>query len=479
MTNTMTIIKTLQAAVLLSCLPLAAVAQSLCFYYNGQQLADNATVTIAAETDDWGELTCETNPAGATAEGLVLTNSSAADITGTATLTIGRNTLEPRRVQWCMGGSCDLIKSTPYNKSYTVGAGKSIQVQFDAADISAPGLLEATITAAALGQAATVKVRMLNSTQQFVRRSVVEEYTGTWCGNCPRGIVGMKRLGEEFADRAVVIAAHGGDGEPMAINAYKDLLSGSFPDCRIDRNGIKTDPYSGSGSKGRFHYGIDADFAAALAAPTEAGLELKAQWNDAKQWDVRLTATTTFGINSADAPYRLAFVLLEDGMTGTTSDWAQVNYFSVASGFEDSKNYADDDMSYWRDAPAKVAGVAYDHVPVNTLGIASGIASSIAAPITADETQTYSNVITTLNVKVIQDKNRLSAAALLINTETGQVVNAAKAAIMPFDTEGIQTAATAESMKDEAVYDLQGRRVTALTKKGLYIRRGRIEKIVK
>ena len=469
--------KTLRFMILLLGLPLAASAQEMCFYYKGQPLADNATVTIVAETDDWDELVCETNPASNPKDGLMLANTGQSDIAGTGTLTIATNTLEPMRVQWCMGGACDLVGATPFNKQFSVGAGKSIQVQFDASGIAEYGVLEANIRAVAGEKVATVNVRMLNSSDSFQRCSVIEEYTGTWCGNCPRGIVGMKRLGEDFGDRAVLIAVHGGDGEPMAINAYKPLLSGSYPDCRIDRNGKKTDPYAGSGTKGTYHYGIDADFAAALSVPTEAGLQLKAQWDQAQQWDVRFTAQTTFGINSADAPYRLAFIILEDGMTGTTADWAQVNYFSKASGFDDSNVYTDDDMKEWREAPYKVSGVVYDHVPVNTLGISTGIEGSIAAPITAGQMQTYSDIVTTINVKTIQDKSRLSAAALLFNTKTGQVVNAAKAAILPFDTEGVESVGMMPQKSTTHVYDLQGRRVKSPAK-GVYIqnRKKRIEK---
>ena len=56
--------------------------------------------------------------------------------------------------------------------------------------------------------------------EPFIRHSVVEEFTGTWCGNCPRGIVGMQRLEEDFGDRFIGIAIHTGTGEPMVIPSY-------------------------------------------------------------------------------------------------------------------------------------------------------------------------------------------------------------------------------------------------------------------
>ena len=279
-----------------------------------------------------------------------------------------------------------------------------------------------------------------NAQEPFVRRSVVEEFTGTWCGHCPRGMVGMERLAEQFGDRFIGIAVHTGSGEPMAIPGYPDvqeqLLPGSgAPSCVINRLTFKFDPYSGSGKRGAFHYGIDEDFAASLAMPTEAKVELKAQWDDEFQWDVRFTATTTFNIDSSNAPYRLIFVLTEDGLTGTGDKWKQTNYFSAEFTPSEGEKYLDEDLAFWRSSPYHVPGVTYNHVAVNTLGVKSGIDGSVKAPIVSFQPQTYTNVVTTLashTQRLIQDKNRLTAIAMLINTESGEVVNAAKSAIRPY-----------------------------------------------
>ena len=326
--------------------------------------------------------------------------------------------------------------------------------------------------------------------EPFVRNSVVEEFTGTWCGNCPRGIVGMQRLQEDFGDHFIGIAVHTGTGEPMVIPAYPDvqgdLLPGSgAPSCAIDRVQYKFDPYSGSGERGATHYGIDADFARALSVPTEAKVELQAAWNDEYLWDVRYTVTTTFNINSPTAPYRLILVLTEDGLTGTDDNWRQVNYFSSEYEASAGANYQDDDMAEWRAAPYYVTGVVYDHVAVNTVGIRTGIVNSITAPVAAYEPQTYINTVTTLanhTQKIIQDKQRLHAIAILINTGTGEVVNAAKCAILPYGSDGIVEMNDERLEMKNDVYDLQGRRVAnsqavqssnSPVPPGIYIRNGK------
>lgn len=316
---------------------------------------------------------------------------------------------------------------------------------------------------------------------QFVRRSVVEEFTGTWCGNCPRGIVGMQRLSEDFGDRFIGIAVHTGNGEPMLIPTYPDVqtdrIPGSgAPSCIIDRAEFKFDPYSGSGQRGVFHYGIDVDFAAALSIPTEAKVELTAEWDDAYQWDVRYIVTTTFDIDSPTAPYRLILVLTEDGLTGTADSWRQTNYFSNDYSYSAGDNYQDDDMQSWREAPYYASGIVYNHVAVNTNGVRTGIVGSITAPITAWQPQTYVGTVTTLAShaqRIIQDKERLHAVAILINTETGDVVNAAQSPVLPYGSSGIQSLNQPAISLSDYCYDLQGRRLHAEPAVGIYLRNGK------
>ena len=322
--------------------------------------------------------------------------------------------------------------------------------------------------------------------EAFVRRSVVEEFTGTWCGNCPRGMVGIERLEADFGDRFIGIAIHTGVGEPMQIPTYPDLqtalLPGSgAPSCAIDRVQHRFDPYAGSGSRGYNHYGIDLDFAAALAMPTEAKVELAAQWADAQQWDVRFSVTTTFNIDSPTAPYPLVLVLTEDGLTGSGEGWQQTNYYSLSYEEGAGTEYSDDDMQPWREAPYHADGVVYNHVAVNTLGALGGIAGSISAPIAAYVPQTYTDVLTTLashTLRIIQDKSRLSAVAMLINTETGQVVNAAKAPVADYGQSGIKAPSTLKPQPSNLnpqisnPYDLQGRPASG-AQKGVRIGNGK------
>ena len=122
---------------------LAVQAQGFVFQYQGENLADDATVVIAAEEDLFGDLTCETNSTmNPSEEGLVLKLLRGTSATVNATIQITQNTLDADVLQWCMGGNCQTFQ-TSLTKQFTMGG--SEKVQFDAIGIHSKGYLLATL----------------------------------------------------------------------------------------------------------------------------------------------------------------------------------------------------------------------------------------------------------------------------------------------------------------------------------------------
>ena len=86
----------------------------------------------------------------------------------------------------------------------------------------------------------------------YERKVVVEELTGTACGWCPRGLVGMKMLRDLYGDRFIGVAVHQFNAtDPMYTPDYADIDwsdggSKGAPCCMIDRNGEIIDPFYGS-----------------------------------------------------------------------------------------------------------------------------------------------------------------------------------------------------------------------------------------
>lgn len=141
---------------------ITAGAQNFEFLYKGESLQDGATVIIAAEEDDFGDLSCETNPPSDPGNGLVLKLLNASSAQVTASAQVISNTLNPLMVQWCMGGTCTpMIGNFVKTKTFTA---KSIeQVQFDATNIQSEGTLTATLSVQLGGTTRTVNIQFVNS----------------------------------------------------------------------------------------------------------------------------------------------------------------------------------------------------------------------------------------------------------------------------------------------------------------------------
>lgn len=85
-----------------------------------------------------------------------------------------------------------------------------------------------------------------------------------------------------------------------------------------------------------------------------------------------------------------------------------------------------------------VKGVTYNDVAI--MGEANkGIAGSVATPVKADEPQIHRTTLRNIHrYPLIQDKKRLQVVVFLLNTDTKEVVNAAKCSIASAGTTGIE-----------------------------------------
>ncbi len=268
--------------------------------------------------------------------------------------------------------------------------------------------------------------------QMPLKRSVMEELTGTWCPNCPRGMVGLRVLEELFGDRFVGIAVHGGDAsEPMRLPNYdgSQVVSGiskrmgGRPSCSVDRT-VDCDPYGGLGSY--WIFGADAVVGYMLQQPTMADLDVTARWTDERMTQIDCDVTTTFRFGADQSDYALMLVLTADSLTGEGRDWQQVNTLAGKTEYEaycDEFVYGDYRMN-----------IKYNHVPIWADGVEKGIAGSITAPLVADAPQHYRRTVSLSEVPLSGVLTPLSlqhlhAVALLLDNATGQVVNAVKAGV--------------------------------------------------
>lgn len=291
---------------------------------------------------------------------------------------------------------------------------------------------------------------------------VIEEFTGTWCGWCPRGTVGMEKVYDAYGDQVVQIAAHYSD--PMAINEYQSVINAftsGFPNSITDRQ-FEADP-SFSGLKSALALSFNR------VAPAVIGLS--AEWDSAAKSKVVFNTTTRFSYDDNNGQYAIAYVLVEDGMTGTGSNWAQSNYYSGSGS---------GDMAWWGKQGSSVTGVEYNHVVVAAWEAVNGVANSVKSTITAGEDQKYSYTGNIASNTLIQDKSKLKAVALLIDRTNGTIVNAAQSDILEPGTAIRTIDGDQSSMSDSQWFDLSGRKLPAI-QKGINIIRmndGTVKKVL-
>lgn len=270
-----------------------------------------------------------------------------------------------------------------------------------------------------------VSTIVVNPIVPAVGKMVVgEEGTGTWCQWCPRGAVFMDKFENDYTNFWAGIAVHNGD--PMAVSVYdagvSALISGAFPNALVDR-GNAVDPSA-----------MGPDFFTRLQTAPTAFIENGATWDPATRM-LYVSVTADFQA-AANNNYKIACVLTEDGVTGTTG-YAQSNAYAgggsgVMGGYE------------LLPSPVPAAQMVYDHVARAIQPSFDGFANSFPATVAAGE----AHIVNFLFILPVGwDENNIHIIGMLI-APNGQIDNAGKATISEAVANGLNygTMADVEEM---------------------------------
>lgn len=235
---------------------------------------------------------------------------------------------------------------------------------------------------------------------------LIEEGTGTWCGWCPRGAVAMEYMDNTYPNTFAGVAVHNDD--PMMVTAYDNAAAfAGFPGANVDRAILGADVSSQDFDD---YYQARKD----LVVPASMAIQTGGSGNA-----VTITVNSTFRSNFAAANYRFGVIISEDNVKGTSTDWDQHNYYS-----NQTNNIALTGAGHnWQTEPDPVlaANMEYDHVGRALLGGYMGQSGSVPASITDGQAVSF-----TFNYTVPATSNRanMHAVAVLIDQNTGEVVNA-------------------------------------------------------
>lgn len=289
-------------------------------------------------------------------------------------------------------------------------------------------------------------------------RALLEEYTGTWCGWCPRGYVGLEKLAELYPDDYVLVSYHNSDDmEILDVYSFPSNVEG-FPDAWIDR-AINADAFYGV-NYGVKELGIADDMAARSQEFGQADINISATMSEDGE-SIAVNTSVTFPYSITDGIYALEYILTADGLSN--ENWGQANNYA---GGNDG-GY----MQSFNNEGTVVYGLVYNDVAVMMSEI-GGIEESLPATINANEAVNHSytfqlaDAVNTAGNNIIQDKSKLKVVALLINTQTGEVVNANKTNVKaPVGIVSLDS----EQTRSTTYYDLMGRRIV-MPRNGVFIK---------
>lgn len=247
---------------------------------------------------------------------------------------------------------------------------------------------------------ASVSIPLL--TQFGQHKVVVEEYTGTWCGYCPKGAAGLERLARDLKDKSVCIAVHSGD--KMETSSYAGIgqyVTGA-PQAVVDRSMV-CDPYFGD-KKYAFGIGDVVKERAATAVPFDVFIDVADGSNATTK---NITANLLFYGDMGKCEYKAAFVLLEDGLIGT-----QANYFAGASGLSE-------DLAKYASMPREIKNFVFDDV-ARSISAFGGINYWTGQEIVANEPISYTYRMDVSKAEKLEN----CGVAVLVFDKDGRIVNA-------------------------------------------------------
>lgn len=296
----------------------------------------------------------------------------------------------------------------------------------------------------------------------FKQNVVVEEFTGTGCGYCPRGLAGMEMMAEKYPDNFIGVGIHQyNTGDPMYNSNYASLNWSGAPNCVLNRNGQYIDPFYGSSNS------ITEDFEKAMDNIPMLEVTVSGVWNEDST-----TVTATANVESlVSGQYNIDFVLVADSVQGSSSSWRQANYFASYSAaslnndpyltkFCKNGEYGSSYFAYAFDDV--LIGSSYSGTRNN-----AKLDALVADQVTTATYELAMPVKTTLKKAI--DKKKVSVVAIVYDPSTGAILNAGKNRNITAATgiQGVSGESNATAV-EVARYNAAGQRIDA-PQKGLNI----------
>ncbi len=290
----------------------------------------------------------------------------------------------------------------------------------------------------------------MSCTEGYESTCVEEEGTAVWCGWCIRGMAAFQHFSADYADRFIGIAVHG-TPDPMYQEYYVTQLKSQcgitgYPMAAFNRS------YTGN------PYDRDA-VEAILSKRSGYMIDIKkVVYNESSDHRVSVTYAPKLAFDTNSADITAVVVLTEDGLTGTTIDWCQTNYYSGISEEEIESANGPGSWKYFKrycELPSLIPfnQISFDHVAMGIYNSFNGGGNGATLPKEwkQDEEQEFTisfdmPLQQVPNEGGVQNWENTHIIVMLLDNMSGQVLNATKIGAKDYQTSGIEEIPFANSI---------------------------------
>lgn len=261
------------------------------------------------------------------------------------------------------------------------------------------------------------EIETVSLTEIPTKYVVGEEKTGTWCGWCPRGAVGLANM--ESIPEFIGIAIHNGSNDPMVVTAYDDnigtYIPGGYPRGGVDR--------VENGNPAAANFLAMHNDRVTTIVPCEV-TSLTAEHNAAT--DKINVSVESEWYGNIPGNYRFSCVLVEDDVLGDENGFLQVNYYDGGGNgtmaFPPGINN-EFDFATGGDPADPYQFEGYDHV-ARYLSNNDILGNSGSLPSGNIPIGVHSYTFNPIPASFVDDVSKSHAIVMIVNSETGEILNA-------------------------------------------------------
>lgn len=313
----------------------------------------------------------------------------------------------------------------------------------------------------------TFKGSIIDLAFEPIKRVVLEEMTGYTCQFCPQGIIAIEECKRTYGDRFIPVSIHSYTGDRWGdglFNSYSNFLGlYGAPTARINRTeGIFLPMFS---TTEEIYYDYPSEnlwyniVAQELSQPAVCDLTVAANYDQQTKY-INVQTNVSYALDADNQQVSLFVVVLESGLARYQQNALYQNTWKGLGEWANGGIYASAQPNF-----------VHDDVVRATIGqTLSGTIGLFPSDYVAGEVHTAT--VSTAVPQTILNRENVDVVAMLIDTQTGLVINSAKAKVLPYGINGIESV-TGTSVNSSVMYNLAGQRITAPAAKGIVISNGK------